>query len=172
MAVIPIRKLPDPVLRQRAKHVKMIDKSIGKLVDDMIETMQDAPGVGLAAPQVGVPLRICVIGIPQKEPMCLINPKIVRKKGERTVEEGCLSLPGYVADVKRSEKVTVVAQDKTGKEVRIKGEELLAQALEHEIDHLNGVLYIDYLESPEQLVRLEDDESNSEGEPVRASVAG
>jgi peptide deformylase len=173
MAIIPIRRLPDPVLREKAKRVKMIDKSICKLVDDMIETMEDAPGVGLAAPQIGIPLRIVVIGLPEKEPMCLINPKVVRKSGERTVEEGCLSLPGWVADVKRSEKVTVVAQDKTGKEVRIKGDKLLAQALEHEIDHLNGIIYIDYLESPDMLRKVKpkpapSEESAEDSEPQAA----
>ena len=174
MAVIPIRRLPDPVLRQKAKHVKIIDKSICKLVEDMIETMQDAPGVGLAAPQIGVPLRICVIGIPEKDPICLINPKVVRKSGERVVEEGCLSLPGWVADVKRSEKVTVVAQDKTGKEVRIKGDKLLAQALEHEIYHLNGIVYIDYLESPDMLRKVKPPkppESESTTEAAEAKTA-
>ena len=136
----------------------------------MIETMEDAPGVGLAAPQVGIPLRIVVIGLPEKEPMCLINPKVVRKSGERTVEEGCLSLPGWVADVKRSEKVTVVAQDKTGKEVRIKGDKLLAQALEHEIDHLNGIIYIDYLESPDMLRKVKPKPAPSE-EPAEDAQA-
>lgn len=158
MAVIPIRTVPDPVLRQKAKRVSpdfIGTKSIRKLINDMIETMHGASGVGLAAPQVGIPLRVVVIGIPEKEVIALINPKMVRRKGERQVEEGCLSLPGYSGKIKRSESVTVVGQDASGKEIRIKGEELLAQALEHEIDHLNGVLYFDYLESMDQLHKVE-----------------
>ncbi len=147
MAVLPIRVAPDPVLRQRAKRVKSVDKSIHKLIKDMIETMNAAPGVGLAAPQVGIPLRVIVIGIPEEEEICLINPEIVRRKGERIVDEGCLSIPGYTGRLKRSETVTVKGRDLKGKEIRIKADELLAQALEHEIDHINGVLYIDRMEN-------------------------
>jgi len=151
MAIIPIRVVPDPILRQKSKRVRSIDGSIQKLISDMIETMHSAPGVGLAAPQVGVPLRVAVIGLPEQEDIVLINPKIVRKSGERLVNEGCLSLPGYVGEVKRAVSVTVKGRDQNGKEIRIKADELLAQALEHEIDHLNGVLYIDQLESNSNL---------------------
>ena len=125
----------------------------------MIETMHAAPGVGLAAPQVGVPLRIIVIGIPEEEDIALINPEIVKSSGERVVSEGCLSIPGYVADVKRAVSVTAKGRDPSGKEIRIKAEELLAQALEHEIDHLNGVLYIDHLESKDKLRKIEPEEN-------------
>ena len=125
----------------------------------MIETMHDAPGVGLAAPQVGFSLRIVVIGLPDKEDIALINPEVVRRKGERVVNEGCLSIPGYMGKIKRSESVTVKGRDRSGKEIRIKGEELLAQALEHEIDHLNGVLYIDRLESKDDLRKIEPKET-------------
>ena len=125
----------------------------------MIETMHDAPGVGLAAPQVGFSLRIVVIGLPEKEDIALINPEVVRRKGERVVNEGCLSIPGYMGKLKRSESVTVKGRDRSGKEIRIKGEELLAQALEHEIDHLNGVLYIDRLESKDDLHKIEPKET-------------
>ena len=147
MAVLPIRVAPDPVLRRRSKRVKSVDSSIRKLIKDMIETMHAAPGVGLAAPQVGIPLRVIVIGVPEEEEICLINPEIVRRKGERVVDEGCLSIPGYVGQLKRSESVTVKGRDPKGKEIRIKADELLAQALEHEIDHINGVLYIDRMET-------------------------
>jgi peptide deformylase len=156
MAVLPIRVVPDPILKQKAKRVKAIDGSIKKLVADMIETLHAAPGrVGLAAPQVGVPLRVIVIGIPEEEDIALINPEIVRREGERMVTEGCLSIPGYFGVVKRAESVRAKGRDVGGKEVKIKADELLAQALEHEIDHLNGVLYIDYLESPDKLYKVE-----------------
>ncbi len=155
MAVLPIRIAPDPVLKQKAKRVRNIDGSIHKLIKDMLETMHDAPGVGLAAPQVGVPLRVIVVGIPEQEDFALINPVIVKTKGERTVSEGCLSIPGYVGQLKRAESVTVKGRDPSGKEVRIKADELLAQALEHEIDHVNGVLYVDRLESEEDLKKIE-----------------
>ncbi len=155
MAVLPICVVPDPVLRQKAKRVRNIGGSINKLISDMIETMRSAPGVGLAAPQVGVSLRVIVIGLPEQEVFALINPEVVRRKGERVVSEGCLSVPGYVGQLKRSESVTVKGRDPSGKEVRIKADELLAQALEHEIDHTNGVLYIDHLESLDDLRKIE-----------------
>lgn len=159
MAVIPIRVLPDPILRQKAKRVRTIDGSIRKLIADMVETMHAAPGVGLAAPQVGVPLRVIVIGIPEEENIAIINPQIVRRTGERLVNEGCLSVPGYVGQIKRAESVRAKGRDQNGKEIRIKADELLAQALEHEIDHLNGVLYIDHLESQDKLRKIEPEET-------------
>jgi peptide deformylase len=156
MAVFPIRVVPDPVLRQRSKRVKIIDGSIHRLIADMLETLHAAPGrVGLAAPQVGVPLRVIVIGLPEEEDIVLINPEIMRRKGERVVTEGCLSVPGYFGVLKRAESIRVKARDADGKEIKIKAEELLAQALEHEVDHLNGVLYIDHLESPDKLYKVE-----------------
>ena len=156
MATLPIRVVPDPILRQKAKRVKAIDGSIRKLVGDMIETLHAAPGrAGLAAPQVGVSWRVIVIGIPEEEDIVLINPEIVRRKGERMVTEGCLSVPGYYGVVKRAESVSAKGLNLKGREIRIKADELLAQALEHEIDHLNGVLYVDYLESPSELYKIE-----------------
>jgi peptide deformylase len=159
MTVIPIRLLPDPILRQKAKRVRNIDGSVRKLITDMVETMHAAPGVGLAAPQVGVPLRVIVIGIPGDDDIAIINPQIIRRTGERLVNEGCLSIPGYVGEIKRAESVRVKGRDQNGKEIRIKADELLAQALEHEIDHLNGVLYIDHLESQDKLRKMEPDET-------------
>ena len=159
MAVVPIRVLPDPILKQRSKRVRTVDGSIKKLIDNMLETMHAAPGAGLAAPQVGVPLRVIVIGIPEQEDIALINPQIVRRRGERVVDEGCLSIPGYVGEIKRAVSVTVKGHDQNGKEIRIKADELLAQALEHEIDHINGVLYIDHLESLDKLREIEPDEN-------------
>ncbi len=155
MAVLPIRTVPDPVLREKSKRIRTVDKSIQKLIADMMETMFDAPGVGLAASQVGVPLRLIVIALPEQEKICLINPEVVKRKGERLVDEGCLSVPGYIGQIKRSETVTVKGRDQQGKEVRIKADELLAQALEHEIDHVNGVLYLDHLASMEDLRKVE-----------------
>lgn len=120
----------------------------------MIETMQNAYGAGLAAPQIGRLLRIIVIEIPDEKLFALINPEIVKKSGERVVTEGCLSFPGYRGEIKRAESVTCKALDRNGKAIRIKATDLLAQSLEHEIDHLNGILYIDYLESEDKLEKV------------------
>ena len=127
--------------------MKQIDSSIQEIIDDMIETMQAERGVGLAANQVGIPLRLAVIQPePEDEPIVLINPEIVRRKGEREVDEGCLSIPGYRGRVRRSVRVRAKALDRNGKPFRIKAEGgVLAQVLEHETDHLNGVLYTDHL---------------------------
>ncbi len=151
MAVLPIRVVPDPTLRQRARRVKSIDGSTQKLIDSMVETMHAANGVGLAAPQVGIPLRVIVIGIPEEEEIVIVNPQIIRRTGGRRVNEGCLSVPGYVGEITRSESVRVKGRDRHGREIRLRGDDLLAQALEHEIDHLNGVLYTDHLESADEL---------------------
>jgi len=155
MAVLQIRTLPDPVLRQKAKKVTKIDKSVQKLIDDMIDTLRADPNrAGLAAPQVGVLLRIAVIEVPAQEIITLINPEIVKKEGERLVQEGCLSIPGYFGEIKRAVTVKIKAQDRYGKQFRLKAEGFLAQALEQEIDHLDGVLYIDHLESREKLFEV------------------
>lgn len=153
MAIRPILTADAPILRERAKKVSTYDPSLHRLLADMLETMRDAPGVGLAANQIGVPLQITVIEIDGRITE-LINPEIVRSSGEELDWEGCLSIPGYVAEVSRAAKVTVKARDRHGKEFRMKGEELLARALQHEIDHLNGRLYIDKLDSLEELVRV------------------
>jgi peptide deformylase len=158
MAILPICTLPDPVLKQKAKRVKTIDGSIQKLIANMLETVHADPGrAGLAAPQVGVSLRVIVIDIPGAENIVLINPEIVKRSGERPVTEGCLSVPGYYGEIKRAKSVTAKGRDASGKEIRIKANELLAQALEHEIDHLNGMLYIDHLESQDKLHKVEDE---------------
>jgi peptide deformylase len=158
MAILPIRTLPEPVLRQKSKRISNIDSSVHRLIENMRETMHAARGVGLAAPQVGTPLRLIVIGIPDEEDIVLINPQIVRRSGERLVDEGCLSVPGYMGQIKRAESVTAKGRDQNGKEIRIKADNLLAQALEHEIDHLNGVLYIDHLENMDNLRRIAPEE--------------
>ncbi|HAS05188.1 MAG TPA: peptide deformylase [Dehalococcoidia bacterium] len=144
MSILPLSKFPDdPVLRQKAKRVPAIDSSVLKLIDDMIETMQQSKGVGLAAPQVGISLRLIVLQMPGEEPFAMVNPEIVKKSGEQQVTEGCLSVPGYYGELKRADKVTAKGLDRNGKEIRVKATGLLAEALQHEIDHLNGVLYID-----------------------------
>ena len=153
MAIRPILTAAEPVLRERTKRVSRYDASLHRLLDEMLETMRDAPGVGLAANQIGVPLRVAVIEIEDRVTE-LINPEIVRTAGEQLDWEGCLSIPGYVAEVTRAEKVTVKARDRHGKEFRVRGTELLARALQHEIDHLNGSLYIDLLGSLDELVRV------------------
>ena len=155
MAIRRILTADEPILRERTKKVSTFDASLRRLLADMLETMRDAPGVGLAANQVGVPLQVAVIEIEGKLTE-LVNPEIVKSSGEQLDWEGCLSIPGYVAEVERAAKVTVKARDRHGRELRVKGEELFARALQHEIDHLNGRLYIDYLESLEELVRVRD----------------
>jgi len=155
MTVLRLRVLPDPALRQKAKRVSTIDSSIQQLIDDMVETMQQAKGVGLAAPQVGVSLRVVVLQMPGEEGITIINPQVVKRSGEREVSEGCLSVPGYEGDIKRAVSVTVKGLDRQGKTIRIKDTDLMAQALEHELDHLNGVLYIDHIESQDKLHKVE-----------------
>jgi peptide deformylase len=121
----------------------------------MVETMQQTNGVGLAAPQVGVSLRVVVLQMPGEEPIAIINPKMVKRVGEREVTEGCLSIPGYAGEIKRSASVTVKGRDRQGKTIRIKATGLMAQALEHELDHLNGILYIDHIEGQDKLHKIE-----------------
>ena len=154
MTIRNIRISPDPVLRGKSRRVTRVDRSLQRLIDDMIETMRAASGVGLAAPQIGVPLRIVVIGIPDSDVIALINPEVVKRQGQRRVVEGCLSVPGYQGEIERSLWVKVKAQDRQGKNIRLKGEELLAQVLEHELDHLNGILYLDRIETQDKLWKL------------------
>ncbi|MHB0868135.1 MAG: peptide deformylase [Chloroflexota bacterium] len=164
MAVRPIVLLGDPVLRQKAKRVTRFGQSIQQLIDDMIETLRAAPGVGLAAPQVGVLLRVVVIDI-EDEITVLCNPEITEMEGEYEPEEGCLSIPGYVANVKRALKVTVKARNRRGKEIKIKADELLAHVIQHEADHLDGILFIDRLPSLDLLRKVPaGDEEAEEGE--------
>ena len=156
MAILPLCHFPDDtVLRKKAKRVSRIDGSIQHLIDDMIETMKAANGVGLAAPQVGIPLRVIVLQMPEEEPIAIINPEMVKRSGVREVTEGCLSIPGFFGEIIRSDSVTVKGKDRQGRPVRIKATGLIAEALEHELDHLNGILYIDHLDSEDKLHRLE-----------------
>lgn len=171
MALRKIRCYPDPVLRKKAKRVPSVDRGIQELIDDMVMTLDRASGVGLAAPQVGVSLRIVVIRMPKCEALVLVNPEIVKRSGEREIEEGCLSFPGYRGTVKRSAAVTVKARDREGKEIRIKGDELLGQAIEHELDHLNGVLFIDHLTDRKTLHKIDEEEDDFEGTAPQPAVS-
>ena len=150
MAVLPICKLPEAVLRQEAKEVTEINGGTQRLIDDMVETMYAAPGIGLAANQVGELQRLIVFDVAQKEgkprkPQIVLNPCIVAREGEITHEEGCLSVPDFAAEVRRHAQVLVKGLDREGKPIEITGEGLLAIVLQHEIDHLNGVMFIDHI---------------------------
>ena len=145
----PIVRFGEHVLQTPATPVTEFDASLHTLIDDMIETMYAAPGIGLASPQVGVPLRVCVIdlsiGKRGGDVITLVNPEFVERTGVQTEEEGCLSVPGFEATVLRPQHVVVRGQDRDGREVRIEGEGLLARALQHELDHLDGRLFLDRL---------------------------
>ena len=145
----------DSVLRRKSRKVSAIDGSIQRLIDDMIETMQQADGVGLAAPQVGVSLRVIVLQMPEEKPVAIINPEIIDRTGEQEVTEGCLSVPGYCGQIRRSAQVTMKGKDRKGKWIKIKAQGLMAEALEHEIDHLKGILYIDHVQNQGKLYRVE-----------------
>ncbi|MCI0530403.1 MAG: peptide deformylase [candidate division Zixibacteria bacterium] len=146
---LPIRIFGDPVLRLKAKSINKIDATIIKLAQEMFETMRQASGIGLAGNQVGVAKRIFVIDlspvIPESKPMVLINPEMTESKGEQFGEEGCLSIPGIHEDVARFKQVKFSALDLSGKKFEIEASDLLARALQHELDHLNGILFIDHL---------------------------
>lgn len=152
MAIRPITKYPEPVLRAKTGRVEKIDDTLQRLIDDMVETMHDAPGVGLAANQVGVPLQLAVIELgdhegagPHRSLVVLINPEMLSMEGSVVAEEGCLSVPDFTEKVKRAAKVKVRAQDRHGKHFELEAEGLMAKALQHEIDHLNGIVFVDRL---------------------------
>ncbi len=153
MAIRIIRIDDDPILRKMSKPVTVFDEKLKVLVDDMVETMHHADGVGLAAPQIGILKQVIVFDLYDDEgPMALINPRIVDKEGKQIEEEGCLSLPGRHGMVERPYEVTVQYEDITGESYELAGEELLSRVLCHEIDHLNGILYIDkQLEDTEKI---------------------
>lgn len=164
MAIREIVKIGQPVLRQRAAKVNRFGSGLKTLIDDMVETMRAAPGIGLAAPQIGVPERVIVIEIPEDEKIpgsgklyTLINPEIVKASRDEVLgEEGCLSIPNLVGDVWRAQWLTVKGLDVEGKEIRIKATDWLARAFQHEIDHLNGRLFVDMATEIRRLVRTED----------------
>ncbi len=181
MAIRPLAPTNDPVLREKAKKVRDFGPALQSLIDDMVETMRDAPGLGLAAPQIGVSLRLAVLELPEGEDddeegqdpyrgklIVICNPEIVKTWGEEEGQEGCLSLPVYVGEVKRPTRVVVKAQDRHGKQIRLRAEGLMARVLQHEIDHLNGNLFVDRVESLDKLYRIEPSEEDviDEDKPI------
>ncbi len=162
MSVRPIVLLGDPRLRLKGEPVESFGRFLHGLLDDLADTMRHAPGVGLAAPQLGEPLRACVIEVEGRLHE-LVNPAIVRAEGDDNDLEGCLSIPGYVAYVTRRERVWVVAQNRFGRRIRVAGSGLLGRALQHELDHLDGKLYIDYLDSLDELIPVGGGNEDEEG---------
>jgi peptide deformylase len=149
MAVLPIRIYPDPILRETCRPVDTFDDQLATLADDMVETMHDAPGVGLAAPQIGIDLRLAVVDLSVGEDPeavhVLVNPELLDEDGSETEVEGCLSMPGITDKVTRSERVRIRAQDLRGEAFELEADDWLARAILHEMDHLDGVLFVDYL---------------------------
>lgn len=182
MAIRPILTREQPVLHKKAIRVSRFDQSLERLIADMWETMYDAPGVGLAAPQIGVPLRVLVAEWSEEQDgeqveyhAALVNPEIIKRSEEELLgTEGCLSVPGYVGDnIRRAAAVTVKARDARGKEVRVHAEGWFARILQHEIDHLDGILFTERLDSPQDLreVTLEEAEREAEGQPAPGEQA-
>jgi peptide deformylase len=165
MAVLPIITEGDPRLRQKALKIRHAEPGLKQLADDMHQTMDEAPGVGLAGPQIGVMRRIIVIHVPPDfiedgSPdvrMTLLNPEIVKGHGEEVALEGCLSIPGWIGHVRRMTSITVKAMDLNNRSVRIKAEGYLARVLQHEIDHLDGILFVDRMDDGEELIEDDDD---------------
>ena len=170
MSVRPIVLLGDPRLRMKGLPVETFGRLLHSLLDDLAHTMRDAPGVGLAAPQLGEPLAACVIEV-ENRLYELVNPAIVKSVGDDRDLEGCLSIPGYAAYVTRRERVWVVAQDRRGRKIKVSGSGLLGRAFQHELDHLDGKLYIDYLESMDELIPVgrgdDDDADGDEADGMR-----
>jgi len=155
MALLDILTFPDARLRTKAKPITEFTDELNTFIDDMFETMYDAPGIGLAATQVNFHQQLVVVDVSEdkSEPYCLINPEITHKEGKEVCQEGCLSVPEFYADVERAESIKVEALDKNGKEFELEAEGLLAVCIQHELDHLNGKLFVDYL-SPLKQQRL------------------
>ena len=151
MTILPIRLFPDPILRKKAKEIENINLEILEFSNNMLETMQYAKGIGLAAPQVGRLVRLITIQVPERDPIVMFNPYINKKLGKRMVPEGCLSVPGFTGIVERAISISATYVDKNKGKIQLSAEELLSQAIEHEIDHLNGIMYLDHLESHEKL---------------------
>jgi peptide deformylase len=178
MAKLPILTFPNPRLRHKAHPVGEVDAAVRRLVDDMFETMYAAPGIGLAAIQVDVPLRVVVIDISDKHdsPLCLINPEILEREGDEQMEEGCLSVPGFFETVSRAERVRVRALDQGGRPFEIDTDGLLAVCIQHEIDHLDGKLFVDYISSLKRqrirrrLEKEQRDQAPAQREPRRQVI--
>jgi peptide deformylase len=159
----------NPVLREKAKKVARVDASIQRLLDDLTETMLNAPGAGLAANQIGVALRVCVVKGDDKQIWGLVNPEIVKKAGVQVGPEGCLSYRGWVGEVERAETVVVKGRNRHGKEIRVKSTGFTARAFQHEIDHLEGVLFTDRLTSLDTLRRVEELADEEKEEAIAAA---
>ncbi len=149
MAILPILEFPDDRLRKKAAVIKTVDKKIRQLVDDMTETMYKAEGIGLAATQVNVHLRVIMIDVSEEnnDPLCLINPELIEKEGVEESEEGCLSVPNFFENIKRAERIKIKALDRDGQSYELEADGLLAVCIQHEMDHLEGKLFVDYLSS-------------------------
>ncbi len=147
MSILTVLEFPDKRLRKKAEKVTVFDEKIAILVDNMLETMYDFKGVGLAATQVDIHKRVIVIDVSEEKekPLCLINPEIIEQKGQEESEEGCLSVPGFFENVKRAETVVIKARDKQGQSFEMEADTLLSVCIQHEIDHLDGKLFVDYL---------------------------
>jgi peptide deformylase len=165
MAVREILGFDQPVLREKARKVPRVDGSIIRLLDDLAETMYAAPGAGLAANQIGVPLRVCVVKGEENQHWGLVNPVLVKGEGSQIGYEGCLSFPGWVGEVQRYETVVVKGLNRRGKEIRVKSSGFTARAFLHELDHLDGILFTDRLTNLRTLRRAEELEAESEAEP-------
>ncbi|HEB99001.1 MAG TPA: peptide deformylase [Thiotrichales bacterium] len=173
MARLEILHFPDERLRTRAAPVEVVDDEIRRLVDDMFETMYEAPGIGLAASQVNVHKRVVVIDISEEknQPLVFINPEILSREGEEEMEEGCLSVPGIYDKVRRAERVRVRALDREGKPFEIEADGLLAVCIQHEIDHLDGKLFVDYLSNLKRQRIRKKLEKARRGEPLEPQRA-
>jgi peptide deformylase len=168
VAVRPILGFDHPVLREKAKKVPRVDSSVVRLLDDLAETMYAAPGAGLAANQIGVALRAIVVKGDDNQHYALVNPELVKGEGSQVGYEACLSFPGWVGEVERYETVVVRGTNRKGREVRIKTSGFTARAFQHEIDHLDGILFTDRLTSLDTLKRAEDLEAEDDSEAIGA----
>jgi peptide deformylase len=178
MALLEILYFPDPRLRNKATPVEQVDDAIRMLVDDMLETMYGAPGIGLAATQVNVPRRVVVIDLSEErnQPLCLINPEILETRGDEEMEEGCLSVPGVYEVVQRAEWIRVRAMNRDGEPIEFETDDLLAVCIQHEIDHLDGKLFVDYLSAlkrsriKSKLEKQQRDDTSSKSPLVRKVI--
>jgi peptide deformylase len=174
MALLEILHFPDPRLREKAKPVEQVDAGVRQLIDDMFETMYQAPGIGLAAIQVGVAQRVITIDLSEEkdQPMAMVNPEILEKDGIEEMAEGCLSVPGVYEKVKRADHIRFKALDRDGNEFEMEAEGLLAVCVQHEIDHLDGKLFVDYLSSlKRQRIRKKLEKEARSSAPVATGTA-
>lgn len=174
MSLLPILEFPDPRLRTKALPVTKFDAALEKLADDMLQTMYEAPGIGLAASQVDRHIQMLVLDVSEEKnaPMIIVNPRIVEREGSETCQEGCLSVPGIFADVDRAERIRIAAQDVKGMPIELAADGLLAVCIQHEMDHLVGKLFVDYL-SPlkREMVRKKLEKQRRHAEPALTASA-